>query len=86
MRKSRTRSRPRPTIERLCAMNLNFFSLVSPCVSDLGHVSRKSRKLFGPEKPFVKLLLAYSVKLVFCFKGNKNKNNFKVSCLETPLF
>ena len=31
----------------------------------LGHVSRKFRKLFGPEKPFVKLRLAYSVKLVF---------------------
>jgi len=28
-------------------------------------VFRKSRKLFGPEKPFVKLRLAYSVKLVF---------------------
>ena len=65
---------------------LIFFSLVSPCVSDLGHVSRKSQKLFGPEKPFVKLLLAYSVKLVFCCKGNKNENNFKVSCLETPFF
>ena len=25
MRKSRTRSRPRPTIERLCAINLIFF-------------------------------------------------------------
>ena len=31
----------------------------------LGPVSRKSRKLFGPEKPFVKLRPAYSVKLVF---------------------
>ena len=35
--------------------------------SDLGHVSRKSRKLFGPEKPFLKLRLAYSVKLVFSY-------------------
>ena len=30
-----------------------------------GPVSRKSRELFGPEKPFVKLRPAYSVKLVF---------------------
>ena len=30
-----------------------------------GLVSRKSRKLFGPEKPFVKLRPAYPVKLVF---------------------
>ena len=33
----------------------------------LGPVSRKSRKLFGPEKPFVKLRPAYSVKLVFSY-------------------
>ena len=41
----------------------------------LGHVSRKSRKLFGPEKPFVNLRLAYSMKLVFSFvvKGIKIK-------------
>ena len=30
-----------------------------------GPVSRKSRKFFGPEKPFVKLRPAYSLKLVF---------------------
>ena len=30
-----------------------------------GPVSRKSRELFGPETPFVKLRPAYSVKLVF---------------------
>ena len=35
--------------------------------SDLGPVSRKSRKLFGPVKPFLKLRLAYSVKLVFSY-------------------
>ena len=29
-----------------------------------GSGARKSRKLFGPEKPFVKLRPAYSVKLV----------------------
>ena len=32
-----------------------------------GPVSRKSRKLFGPEKPFVKLRPAYCVKLVFSY-------------------
>ena len=31
----------------------------------LGPVSRMSRELFGPEKPFVKLRPAYSVKLIF---------------------
>ena len=53
-----------------------------------GPVSRKPRKLFGPEKPFVKLWPAYSVNLVFSYvvKGIKNKNNCKVSCLETPSF
>ena len=30
-------------------------------------VSRKSRKLLGPEKPFVKLQPPYSVKLVFSY-------------------
>ena len=38
-------------------------------------VSRKPRKLFGPEKPFVKLRSAYCVKLVFSYvvKGIKIK-------------
>ena len=41
----------------------------------LGPVSRKSRELFGPEKPVVKLRPAYSVKLVFSYvvKGIKIK-------------
>ena len=41
----------------------------------LGLVSRKSRELFGPEKSFVKLRPAYSVKLVFLYvvKGIKIK-------------
>ena len=41
----------------------------------LGPVSRKSRELFGPEKPFVKLRPAFSVKLVFSYvvKGIKIK-------------
>ena len=40
-----------------------------------GPVSRKSRIFFGPEKPFVKLRLAYSVKLLFSYvaKGIKMK-------------
>ena len=40
-----------------------------------GPVSRKSRELFGPEKPFVKLRPAYSVKLVcsYVVKGIKIK-------------
>ena len=42
---------------------------------NLGAVSRNSRKLFGSEKPFVKLRPAYSVKLVFSYvvKGMKFK-------------
>ena len=43
--------------------------------SSLGPVSRKSRKFFGPEKPFVKLRPAYSLNLVFLYvvKGIKIK-------------
>ena len=43
--------------------------------TDQRPVSRKSRKLFGPEKPFAKLRPAYSVKLVFSYvaKGIKIK-------------
>ena len=42
---------------------------------DQGAVSRKSRELFGPEKPFVKLRPAYSAKLIFSYvvKGIKIK-------------
>ena len=44
---------------------------------------RKSRKLLGPEKPFVKLRPAYSVKLVFSYvvKGIRIKitANFRAS-------
>ena len=41
----------------------------------LGPVSQKSRELCGPEKPFVKVRPAYSVKLVFScvVKGIKTK-------------
>ena len=51
--------------------------------SGLGPVSQKSRRLFGPEKPFVKLRPAYSVKLVFSYvvKGIRIKitANFRAS-------
>ena len=44
-----------------------------------GPVSRKSRNLFGPEKPFVKLRPVYSVKLPFSYveKGIKMKTTAK---------
>ena len=43
--------------------------------AEVAPVSRRSPKLFGPEKPFVKLRPAYSVKLVFSYvvKGIKIK-------------
>ena len=43
--------------------------------SNLGPVSRNTRELFGPEKPFVIVRSAYSVKLVFSYvvKGIKTK-------------
>ena len=50
-----------------------------------GPVSRKSRpKLFGPEKPFVKLPPAYSVKLLFSYVVKRI--SCKISLLETPSF
>ena len=56
-------------------MVLVFRQLFENCTSSLGPVSRKSRELFGPEKPFVKLRPAYSVKLIFSHvvKGIKIK-------------
>jgi len=47
--------------------------------SGQGPVSRKSRELFGPEKPFVKSRPAYSVKLIFSYvvKGIKIKITVK---------
>ena len=49
----------------------------------MGPFSRKSRELFGPEKPFVKLRPVYSVKLVFSYvvKGIKIiiKEKFRAS-------
>ena len=56
--------------------------------SDLWPVSRKSRKLFGPEKPFLKLRLAHSVKLVFSYvvKGRKIKITAKFRALRRLRF
>ena len=47
----------------------------SPKILGQGPVSRTFRELFGPEKPFVKLRPAFSVKLVFSYvvKGIKIK-------------
>ena len=52
-----------------------FVSSFSYDFRSMGPVSRKSRELFGPEKPFVKLRPAYSEKLVFSYvvKGIKIK-------------
>ena len=44
-----------------------IYGLIIEPLKDQGPVSRKSRELFGPEKPFVKLRPAYSVKLVFSY-------------------
>ena len=51
-------------------------------------VSRKFRKHFGPEKPFVKLRTANSAGLVFScvVNGNTTEKHCKVLCLETPSF
>ena len=59
------------------------FNHITHQLRSRGPVSRKSRELFGPEKPFVKLRPAYSVKLVFSYvvKGIKIKitAKFRVS-------
>ena len=47
--------------------NRGHFTTFSVCIPLQGPVSRKSRELFGPEKPFVKLRPPYSVKLVFSY-------------------
>ena len=48
---------------------INSFDTKYSCSKNCsqGQVSRKFRKLSGFEKPFVKLRLAYSVKLVFSY-------------------
>ena len=49
---------------------------------ELGPVSRKSREAIRQTPAF----LFCKPGLLICCKGNKNKNNCKVSCLETPSF
>jgi len=53
-----------------------------------GPVSRKSRELSGPEKPFVKLRPAYSIKLIFSHvvKGIKIKITAKFRASRRPRF
>ena len=55
-----------------------------PIVLYLGPVSQKSRRLFGPEKPFVKLRPSHSVKLIFSYvvKGIKIKITAKFHVTE----
>ena len=52
---------------------LTLLPLPTPLIEHPEPVSRKSRRLFGPVKPLIKLRLAYSVKLVFSYvvKGIK---------------
>ena len=45
-----------------------------------GLVSRKSRELFGPQKPIVKLQPAYSVKLVFSYVAKAIKMKITTKC------
>ena len=49
---------------------------VNANVSILEAVSRKSRKLFGPEKPFQKLRSIYSKKLAFNYDFKIRKGKF----------
>ena len=60
------------------------FIICNCLVRVLGPVSRKSRRLFGPEKPFVKLRPAHSVKLIFSYvvKGIKIKITAKFHVTE----
>ena len=53
-----------------------------------GPVFRKSRELLRARKAFRKTTSCLFCKagLLICCKGNENKNNCKVSCLETPSF
>ena len=48
--------------------------------SGLGPVSRKSRKAIRK----IPTCLSFKAGLFVCCKGNKNKDNCKVSCLQTP--
>ena len=57
-------------------------------VDSRGPVSRKSRRLFRARKAIYETptRVFCEAGLFICCKGNKNLNNCKVSCLETPLF
>ena len=59
----------------LLELNLLELSHEDQRKEDQACVSQKARKLYGPEKPFIKLRPAYSVKLVFLYvvKGIKIK-------------
>ena len=50
-----------------CFDSLRHFMTFFVNISDKRPVSWKSQKRFGPEKPFLKLRPAYSVKLVFWY-------------------
>ena len=65
-----------------------LFNLKLGRAKALGPVSRKSRQLFGREKPIVKLRPAYSVKLVFLYvvKGVKMKITAKFRALRRLRF
>ena len=70
------RNRPLVTkVESCVALAPVFFSVANLVTNFhvLGPVSQKSREVCGPEKPFVKVRPAYSVKLVFSYvvKGIK---------------
>ena len=71
----------RGQLGRLLKLTCVLFAILLP-------VSRKSRKLFGPEKPFLKLRLANSVKLVFSYvvKGRKIKITAKFRALRRLRF
>ena len=63
------------TKARLTASHSYCIDLVCATLylKDMGPVSWKSRKRFGPEKPFVKLRPAHSVKLVFSYVAKRLK-------------
>ena len=53
--------------DNYCYHLLHLSMCLRSCLPVLACVSQKTRKLYGPEKPFVKLRPAYSVKLVFSY-------------------
>ena len=56
-------------------MDYSRYPLADLCLlCDQGTVSPKSRKLFGPEKPFVRLRPAYSAKQVFLGETSSNRD------------